>query len=152
MPKRLDEELRDRAKSGGVLKVDRQGDALLTEAQNIIESTKMSDDAHHEACCDKPFSAEMPDDEILFDLADLFKVFADTTRIRILYLLMDHGSCVADIAEVLGTTQSAVSHQLRILKQARLVKFERSGKNVNYSLADDHVYTMLAQGISHICE
>lgn len=152
MPKKLDEELRDKAKTGGILKVDRQGDALLTEAQNIIESTKISEESHHESFCGEPFSSEMPDDEILFDLADLFKVFADTTRIRILYLLMDHGSCVADIAEVLGTTQSAVSHQLRILKQARLVKFERSGKNVNYSLADDHVYTILAQGINHVCE
>jgi DNA-binding transcriptional ArsR family regulator len=94
----------------------------------------------------------MPDDESLYDLADLFKVFADTTRIKILYALMNGELCVADIAETVGATQSAVSHQLRILKQARLVKFQRDGKNVVYSLADDHVYTVLAQGMTHICE
>ena len=94
----------------------------------------------------------MPDEEILYDLADLFKVFSDTTRIKILYSLMTGERRVADIAETIGATQSAVSHQLRILKAARLVKFQRDGKNVLYSLADDHVYTMLAQGMSHICE
>lgn len=94
----------------------------------------------------------MPDEEILYDLADLFKIFSDTTRIKILYALMNEGKRVADIAEAVGATQSAVSHQLRILKQARLVRFQRDGKNVIYSLADDHVYTMLAQGMSHICE
>ena len=95
---------------------------------------------------------EMPDEELLYDLADLFKVFADTTRIKILYALMGHDRCVADIAEIVGATQSAVSHQLRTLKQARLVKFQRDGKNVIYSLSDNHVYTMLAQGMTHICE
>lgn len=95
---------------------------------------------------------EMPDEELLYDLADLFKVFADTTRIKILYALMGHSRCVADIAEIVGATQSAVSHQLRTLKQARLVKFQRDGKNVIYSLSDNHVYTMLAQGMTHICE
>lgn len=94
----------------------------------------------------------MPDEELLYDLADLFKVFADTTRIKILYALMGHDRCVADISEIINATQSAVSHQLRILKQAHLVKFKRDGKNVIYSLADDHVYTMLAQGLTHICE
>ena len=94
----------------------------------------------------------MPDEEILYDLADLFKVFSDTTRIKILYSLMPGERRVADIAEAVGATQSAVSHQLRILKTARLVRFQRDGKNVLYSLADDHVYTMLAQGMSHICE
>ena len=94
----------------------------------------------------------MPDEEILYDLADLFKVFSDTTRIKILYSLMPGERCVADIAEVIGATQSAVSHQLRILKASRLVKFQRDGKNVLYSLSDDHVHTMLAQGMNHICE
>lgn len=98
------------------------------------------------------FDDIMPDEEILYDLADLFKIFSDTTRIKILYSLMSGERCVADIAEAVGATQSAVSHQLRILKTARLVKFQRDGKNVLYSLADDHVYTMLAQGMSHICE
>lgn len=94
----------------------------------------------------------MPDEELLYDLADLFKVFSDTTRIKILFTLMGRELCVADIAEETGTTQSAVSHQLRTLKQAHLVKFERDGRNIVYSLADDHVYTMLNVGMSHICE
>lgn len=94
----------------------------------------------------------MPDEGILYDLADLFKVFADTTRIKILYALMEQDLCVAHIAEAAGATQSAVSHQLRILKQARLVKFRREGKSLIYSLSDDHVHTVLAQGMSHICE
>ena len=94
----------------------------------------------------------MPDEEILYELADLFKVFSDTTRIKILYALMSGERRVADIAEVVGATQSAVSHQMRILKAARLVKFQRDGKNVLYSLADEHVYTVLAQGMTHICE
>ena len=98
------------------------------------------------------FDGSMPDDEILYDLADLFKVFSDTTRIKILYSLMMGERRVADIADDIGATQSAVSHQLRILKSARLVKFQRDGKNVLYSLADDHVYTVLAQGMTHICE
>jgi DNA-binding transcriptional ArsR family regulator len=94
----------------------------------------------------------IPDDELLYELADLFKIFSDTTRIKILYALMEKPLCVADIAEIIGATQSAVSHQLRILKQARLVKFQREGKSVIYSLADDHVYTMIAQGMTHVCE
>ena len=94
----------------------------------------------------------IPDEELLYDLADLFKVFSDTTRIKILYCLMDAERCVADIAEVTGSTQSAVSHQLRILKQARLVRAARDGKSVIYALSDDHVFTMLAQGITHVCE
>ena len=100
----------------------------------------------------KAFEDAMPDEEILYELADLFKVFSDTTRIKILYSLMAGELRVADIAETVGATQSAVSHQLRILKAARLVKFQRDGKNVMYSLADDHVYTVLAQGMTHICE
>ena len=94
----------------------------------------------------------MPNEELLYDLADLFKVFSDTTRIKILYSLMDTPLSVGDIAETVGATQSAVSHQLRILKQARLVRFNRDGRSVIYSLADDHVHTMLAQGMTHICE
>ena len=95
---------------------------------------------------------DLPDEELLYDLADLFKVFSDTTRIKILYALMGRGLCVAAIAEATETSQSAVSHQLRTLKQAHLVKFRRDGRNILYSLADDHVYTMLNQGMSHICE
>lgn len=95
---------------------------------------------------------ELPDEELLYDLADLFRVFSDTTRIKILYALMGKELRVGEIAEVIGATQSAVSHQLRTLKQAHLVKFSRDGKNVLYSLADDHVIAMLAQGLTHVCE
>ena len=95
---------------------------------------------------------QTPDEEVLYDLADLFKVFADTTRIRILYSLMESEMCVADIAQTVNVTQSAVSHQLRILKQAHLVKFRKEGKQIIYALSDDHVYTMLSQGMTHICE
>ena len=111
---------------------------------------------HHGPSCDcgacSEAFGEMPDEELLYDLADLFKVFADTTRIKILYSLMGCELAVNDIAEIVGATQSAVSHQLRILKQAHLVKFRRDGKSMKYSLSDDHVYTVLAQGMSHICE
>ena len=93
-----------------------------------------------------------PNEEILYELADLFKVFADSTRIKILFALMDEEMCVACIAETIDASQSAVSHQLRVLKQARLVKFRREGKQVVYSLADNHVHTMLAQGMNHVCE
>ena len=95
---------------------------------------------------------EMPGDEHLYDLAELFKVFGDTTRIKILYALFEAELCVCDIAQLLSLTQSAVSHQLKILKNARLVKFRRDGKNSIYSLADDHVRTMINQGIEHIKE
>ncbi len=95
---------------------------------------------------------EIPDEEILYELADLFKIFGDTTRIKILYALVGADLCVADIATLVGVTQSAVSHQLRILKQAHLVKFRRDGKSVVYSLSDEHVHTVLAQGMNHICE
>ncbi len=94
----------------------------------------------------------MPDEEMLYELADLFKVFSDSTRIKILFALMEEEMCVACIAETVDVSQSAVSHQLRILKQSRLVKFRREGKQIVYSLADSHVQTMLAQGMNHICE
>lgn len=95
---------------------------------------------------------ELPDDELLFDLADLFKVFSDTTRIKILYALMGRELAVADIAGACAISQSAASHQLRTLKAADLVKFRRVGQSMLYSLADDHVYSILDVGMSHICE
>ena len=95
---------------------------------------------------------EMPGDEALFDLAELFKVFGDSTRIRILFVLFESEVCVCDLAEALHMTQSAISHQLRILKQSRLVKSRREGKSVFYSLADGHVRTIIAQGREHILE
>ena len=131
----------------------------MTESTAIDQTPAAQAPQPEDACpcgCNREASQQlfdtMPDEELLYDLADLFKVFADTTRIKILYALMGHSRCVADIAEIVGATQSAVSHQLRTLKQARLVKFQRDGKNVIYSLSDNHVYTMLAQGMTHICE
>ena len=91
-------------------------------------------------------------DETSYQLADLFKVFGDPTRIRILAILSKQELCVQDIADSLSMTQSAISHQLRILKQSALVKFRRDGKTIYYSLADDHVATIMAQGLEHVCE
>ena len=96
--------------------------------------------------------SSLPGDETLSRLADLFKCFGDGTRIRILYVLLEAEVCVCDLAKLLGMTQSAVSHQLKILKQNRLVKSRREGKSVFYSLADDHVRTIIAQGQEHIEE
>ena len=96
--------------------------------------------------------SDLPDDEVLYDLAELFKVFGDSTRIKILYALFEAEMCVCDIADLLGLTQSAISHQLRILKGGKLVKFRREGKNIVYSLADDHVYTIMSQGLTHLEE
>ena len=93
---------------------------------------------------------KMPDESELYDLADLFKVFGDSTRIKILYVLFENEMCVYDIASILNMTQSAISHQLRILKQNRLVKFRKEGKTVLYTLADEHVFTILRQGIEHV--
>ncbi len=94
----------------------------------------------------------MPDEEELYDLAELYKVFADSTRIKILYVLFESEMCVCDIAQLLEMSQSAISHQLRVLKQSKLVKFRRDGKTIFYSLADDHVRTIMNQGIEHIEE
>ncbi len=95
---------------------------------------------------------EMPEEEILYDLAELFKVFGDSTRIKILYVLFQSEMCVCDIAQLLNMSQSAISHQLRVLKQAQLVKYRREGKTVFYALADTHVQTILNQGLEHIEE
>ncbi|WP_295339534.1 metalloregulator ArsR/SmtB family transcription factor [uncultured Subdoligranulum sp.] len=95
---------------------------------------------------------DLPGDEILYDLAELFRVFGDTTRIKILYALFESELCVNDIAQVVGLSQSAVSHQLRLLKASKLVKFRREGKAIYYSLDDDHVRTMIALGMEHVEE
>ena len=95
---------------------------------------------------------KLPDDEILYDLADLFKIFGDSTRLKILYVLFESEMCVNDIANLLGMTQSAISHQLRALKQSKLVKYRREGKTVFYSLSDSHVRTILDQGMEHVAE
>ncbi len=92
----------------------------------------------------------MPAEETLYDLAELFKVFGDSTRIKILYTLFERELCVCDIAQALNMSQSAISHQLRVLKQNRLVKFRRAGKEVYYSLDDAHVHDILATGLEHL--
>ena len=94
----------------------------------------------------------MPDEESLADVAELFKIFGDSTRIRILFALREGEVCVCDLAQALSMTQSAISHQLRILKQSKLVKNRREGKSIFYSLSDDHVMTIIAQGLEHINE
>lgn len=118
------------------------------------------DDTEIESCdCDMPhpdiiskIRKTMPDESDLYDLSELFKVFGDPTRIKILFVLFESEMCVCDIASLLNMTQSAISHQLKVLKQNRLVKFRRDGKTVYYSLADDHVHSMIDQGYEHIKE
>ena len=119
------------------------------------------EDRYNVECCDfihaheeivEKVRQELPDEDTLYDLSELFRIFGDSTRIRILYVLFEAEMCVCDIAALLGMTQSAISHQLRALKNARLVKARRDGKTVFYSLADDHVKTIIDQGIEHVKE
>lgn len=122
----------------------------------------MSENINEEIeCCDcneihedllKIVNDTMPEETELYDLAELFKVFGDSTRIRILFVLFEAEVCVCDLAKVLNMTQSAISHQLRILKANKLVNSRREGKSVFYSLADGHVRTIIAQGREHIEE
>ena len=119
------------------------------------------EDRYNVECCDFIHAHEgiveqvrktLPGEDTLYDLTELFRIFADSTRVRILYVLFEAEMCVCDIAALLGMTQSAISHQLRALKNARLVKSRRDGKTVFYSLADEHVKTILDQGIEHVTE
>ena len=116
-----------------------------------IRTEQLDDEKEHERLR-KIVEEKMPPEEDIYDLAELFRIFGASTRIRILYVLSEAEMCVCDIAQLLGMTQSAISHQLRSLKNARLVKARRDGKTVFYSLADDHVKTILDQGIEHVCE
>lgn len=121
----------------------------MNENQNEIEcceTKELHEDLLHIV------NKKLPREEELYDLAELFKVFGDSTRIRILYVLFEAEVCVCDLAEALNMTQSAISHQLRILKQNKLVKSRREGKSVFYSLADGHVRTIIDQGREHIEE
>lgn len=110
----------------------------MCEGKNIEMVEKLKDD--------------MPVEEEIFELAELFKMLSDPTRVKILYAILNGEMCVCDIAELVGSTQSAVSHQLRVLKQARLVKYRKVGKSVIYSVSDEHVSTMLSMGMEHIGE
>ncbi len=94
----------------------------------------------------------LPDDDTLLDVSELFKVLGDSTRMKILFVLLVAEMCVCDLSQMLGMSISAVSHQLRILRQAKLVRFRREGKTVFYALADDHVRTLLSQGMEHVQE
>ena len=118
-------------------------------------------DDKHADCCDENVvhddlihlvAEDMPEEEELYDLAELFKVFGDTTRIKILYTLFKSEMCVCDIAEVLGMSQSAISHQLRVLKQAKLVRNKRDGKQIIYSLDDAHISKIISMGLEHVKE
>ncbi len=119
------------------------------------------EDRYNVECCDFIHAHEdivekvrqvMPGEDTLYDLTELFRIFGDSTRVRILYVLFESEMCVCDIAALLGMTQSAISHQLRALKGARLVKSRREGKTVFYSLADDHVKAIINQGLEHVSE
>lgn len=118
----------------------------------IIKDIEICDNEfiHPEAVCG--IKEKMPAEESFYELADLFKVFGDSTRIKILWALENAEMCVCDISEALAMTQSAISHQLRVLKQANLVKNRREGKAVYYSLSDSHVKLILDQGLDHINE
>ena len=122
--------------------------------KNIIsvDDAPVCETVHIHEDCVREAKEHMPDEEKLYDLGELFKVFGEVSRLKILYLLYGRELCVCDIAESLGSTVSAVSHQLKVLKNARLVKFRKEGKNCLYSLADSHISLILAQGMDHICE
>lgn len=119
------------------------------------------EDQKQAECCDficahqnivEKVSREMPSEDTLYDLTELFRIFGDSTRMRILYALSASEMCVCDIALLLGMTQSAISHQLKALKNTRLVKSRREGKTVFYALADSHVHTIIDQGLEHVTE
>ena len=122
------------------------------EKDKLKNKFDICEDTHiHNEVIDR-VNENMPEEEVLFDLAEFFKVFADSTRIKILYALLQSEACVCAIAEAVGMTQSAVSHQLRTLKQMKLVKNRREGKTIYYSLADSHIQMILNQGMEHIRE
>lgn len=96
--------------------------------------------------------AHFPNEELLDDMSETFKVFGDKTRMKLLYVLHEQELCVCDIAEIMDMTQSAISHQLKVLKQAKLIKARRDGKQMYYALDDDHVHTMINMCMEHVCE
>ena len=130
--------------------MERRDDPSAKTRQELIDSIAV------ESCCqpatvDK-LREELPDDEVLYDLAELFRVFGDSTRIKILYALFESELCVGDIARLLGLSQSSVSHQLRLLKSSKLVRFRREGTAVYYALDDEHVRSIIALGMEHVEE
>ena len=123
-----------------------KGNKMEVRKEELCESNEIHEDLL------KIVDETLPEETELYDLAELFKVFGDSTRIRILFVLFEAEVCVCDLAKALNMTQSAISHQLRILKQSKLVKSRREGKSIFYSLADDHVRTIINQGREHIEE
>lgn len=123
---------------------DRRTEVFLTEAEKDV--SEVQEDIV------RSIQEQQPDDEILYDLAELFKVFGDSTRIKILYAMFENELCVNDIAKLLNLSQSSVSHQLRILKTSKLVKFRREGKSIFYSLDDEHVRAIISMGMEHVEE
>lgn len=118
--------------------------------ENMEENFAECNILHEETV--KKVKQKMPEDGFIYDLAELFKVFADSTRMKIIYALLEEELCVCDIANIVGTTQSAISHQLRLLKQSKLVKFRREGKIIFYSLDDEHIEQIVKKGSEHIEE
>lgn len=123
---------------------------MKSEEKNMEENFLECNVLHEETV--KKVKQKMPEDGFIYDLAELFKVFADSTRMKIIYALLEEELCVCDIANICGTTQSAISHQLRLLKQSKLVKFRREGKTIFYSLDDEHIEQIVKKGSEHIEE
>ena len=133
----------------------RKDELIIGKELKMAQEIKTVQDSEYLAAREdvvKKVLDSQPAEEYLYDLAELFKVFGDSTRIRILFVLFEAEVCVCDLAEALNMTQSAISHQLKILKQNKLVKSRREGKSVFYSLADDHVRTIISMGLEHIEE
>ncbi len=134
------------------MELDYEGQSMKSKKQNKPEAEECCGYIHiHQEVIDK-VDTMMPEEEKLADLAEFFRVFGDTTRIKILYVLLCCEMCVCDIAHILNISQSAVSHQLRTLKQMDLVRNRRDGKTIFYSLSDSHIKTILSQGLEHIEE
>ena len=125
---------------------------MSDKVKRVSEDVPCCGEKHMHKELVKSVNNRMPDENILCDLSELFKVFGDSTRIRILFVLFEEELCVCDIAKCLNMTQSAVSHQLKILKQNSLIKNRREGKSIFYSLADDHVRSIIYQGLEHVEE
>ena len=133
----------------------RKDELIIGKELKMAQEIKTVQDSEYLAAREdvvKKVLDSQPAEEYLYDLAELFKVFGDSTRIRILYALFESELCVGDMAQLLGISQSAVSHQLKILKDAKLVRFRMDGKIIFYMLDDDHVRTMLSMGMEHVEE
>ena len=126
-------------------------DYSYKEKEKIMEEGMCENTVIHKETV-KKVKQKMPEDGLIYDLAELFKVFADSTRMKIIFALMENELCVCDMANIVKTTQSAISHQLRILKQSKLVKFRKDGKVVYYSLDDEHISQIVKKGREHIEE